>query len=138
MVMSNCSKECGGNLRGKLAKVRGLGSAKDGTAHWVAQRVTAIALVPLIVWFVTQLVFILSEADKGEILAWFAHPFNAIMMLLLLCTGMYHARLGIQVVIEDYIHCHVGKPTLLLLNKFIFTVASVVALFAIIKLHFSG
>lgn len=93
-----------------------LGSAKEGTHHWWAQRVTAIALIPLSVWFVASLVF-MTGASYGEAAAWLGFPFNALLVLLLLVFTFYHAVLGLQVVVEDYVHGEGKKIALLLLIK---------------------
>lgn len=90
------------SLRSALGRARGLGSAKDGVAHWWAQRVTALALVPLTLWFVASVVA-LTGASHGEVVAWLARPHNAVLMLALIWATFWHAALGLQVVIEDYI-----------------------------------
>jgi succinate dehydrogenase / fumarate reductase membrane anchor subunit len=95
-------------LRTPLGRARGLGSARDGTAHWWAQRVTAIALVPLTLWFVASMVALLG-APPGEVVAWVAHPVRAAMLLALLVAVFRHAQLGLQVVIEDYVHAEGAK-----------------------------
>lgn len=82
--------------------VRGLGSAREGAAHWWAQRMTALALVPLTVWFAIS-VCRLAGAEHSAFTAWLASPFNAIAMLLFTIAGFHHAALGLQVVLEDYI-----------------------------------
>lgn len=91
------------SLRNPLAKARGLGSAKDGTAHWWAQRVSAIALVPLVL-YVLYLLVSLAGADYATVRLTIAQPVNALLLILFIGTAFWHARLGLQVVIEDYIH----------------------------------
>ena len=91
------------SLRTPLGKVRGLGSAKDGTHHFWVQRLTAIGLIPLTVWFVAALVSLVG-AGHGEVVDWLSQPVPAILMLLLIVSGMYHLKLGLQVVVEDYFH----------------------------------
>jgi succinate dehydrogenase / fumarate reductase membrane anchor subunit len=105
------------SLRTPLARVTGLGSAKDGTGHWWMQRLTAIALVPLMVWFVASLVS-LAGAEQAAVKAWLQNPLAALLLLLLLGAGFYHLKLGLQVVIEDYIHGHAAKVALLIANAF--------------------
>ncbi len=90
------------NMRSPLARVRGLGAAKHGVAHWWAQRTTALALVPLTVWFAASVVA-MAGADYTEVRAWLANPVAAGLMLLLIVATFYHTALGLQVVIEDYV-----------------------------------
>lgn len=91
------------SMRSALGRVRGLGSAKSGTAHWWSQRLSAIALVPLTLWFIGSLV-VLAGASHGEIAAWVSSPIVASLLVLLVATTFYHSFLGLQVVIEDYVH----------------------------------
>ena len=91
------------SLRTPLGKVRGLGAARDGTGHWWAQRVTAIALVPLVIWFMVAMIGLLG-ADYDTVRAWLGRPLVSVLLLLLLGAVFYHARLGLNVVIEDYVH----------------------------------
>lgn len=104
-------------LRSDLGRVRGLGSAKEGVGHWWAQRVTAIALVPLTIWFVASLVF-LTDVDHATAMQWLGSPITLGLMALFLIALIYHAVLGLQVVVEDYIHSHATKLILLLLMQF--------------------
>jgi succinate dehydrogenase / fumarate reductase membrane anchor subunit len=91
------------SMRSALGRVRGLGSAKSGTGHWWSQRLSAIALVPLTLWFIGSVV-VLAGASHAEIAAWISSPFVASLLLLLVATTFYHSYLGLQVVIEDYVH----------------------------------
>lgn len=91
------------SLRSPLGRVRGLGSAKEGVDHFWAQRMTALALIPLAVWFVISLFSVLG-ADHGAVQAWVNSPVVAGLLILLIAATFYHAFLGLQVVIEDYIH----------------------------------
>ena len=86
-----------------LSRVRGLGSAKNGTHHWWIQRVTAVALVPLTLWFAVSIIK-MTGAAHSDAIAWVSRPFNAIMLLMLIIATFHHMQLGLQVVIEDYIH----------------------------------
>src|SRR5258708_16636215 len=92
-----------GDLRTPLARARGLGSAKAGVAHWWAQRLTAIALIPLVVWFAISLVM-LSGADYAMARAWIGSPRVMVLLILTIGIGLHHGQLGLQVVIEDYVH----------------------------------
>ncbi len=105
------------SLRSDLGRVRGLGSAKEGVHHWWWQRVSAIALIPLSIWFVAELVF-LTDVDRATAIRWLGSPVTLGLMSLFLIALVYHAVLGLQVVIEDYIHARPAKLTLLLLVQF--------------------
>lgn len=121
------------SLRSPLGRVRGLGAAKDGTGHWWLQRVTAIALVPLTVWFVASLA-VLAGAPYETFAAWVGQPLVAVLLVLLLGVGFWHLKLGLQVVIEDYVHGEALKLGLLLVSSFGCVVLAGLALFSVLKL----
>ena len=104
--------------------VRGLGSAGSGTSHHIHQRVTAIALLFLVPWFIYSIIAVCQVGYQGAI-DWVAQPLNAILLILTIGAALYHMRMGMQVVIEDYIAKTGTKQALLILNTF-----AVVALFA--------
>ena len=91
------------SFRSSLGKTRGLGTAHGGTHHWWVQRLTSIALVPLIPWFAISMVS-LAAVDHATAAAWLARPYNAVLTLILAVAMFHHMHLGLQVVIEDYIH----------------------------------
>jgi len=91
------------DMRTPLARAIGLGSAKDGVQHWWMQRISAIALIPLTVWFIAAIIA-QTGADYTAFVAWLRSPITDILMVLLLIALFYHAALGLQVVIEDYVH----------------------------------
>ncbi len=91
------------SLKSPLGQVRGLGSAKEGVHHWWLQRVTALALIPLGLWFVISVIF-MAGASHDDMVAWISSPFSAAIALLLIIATFWHAMLGVQVVIEDYVH----------------------------------
>ena len=91
------------SLRSDLGRVKGLGSAKEGLGHWRAQRMTAIALLPLALWFVTSLMALIN-APHAAVVAWIAKPYVAALLLALVVALFWHLKLGLQVVIEDYVH----------------------------------
>jgi succinate dehydrogenase / fumarate reductase membrane anchor subunit len=124
------------SLRTPLGKVLGRGSAGDGTSHWWVQRVTAIALIPLTLWFVIS---ILGKPlqDYPAMLAWLAQPWVAVFTILLSITLAWHSWLGVQVVIEDYVHGKGAKTLLLLLSTFLHFAAAVAAVFAVMILAVS-
>ena len=105
-------------MRSSLGRVRGLGSAKEGVGHWWAQRVTAIALVPLSIWFVVSAISLMG-ADYGEFVAWISIFGNALLMILTVLVLFYHASLGMQVVIEDYVGGEGARIIVLLAVKFV-------------------
>lgn len=125
------------DMRTPLGKVRGLGSAKDGTHHFWMQRMSAVALVPLVVFFVGLLVC-LNGANYEQVRASLANPFVALVMALFVLAGVYHMRLGMQIVIEDYIHGEGLKIVCVMLNTFFAIVVGGASLFAILKLSFGG
>ncbi len=88
-----------------LSPAKDLGSAKEGTAHFWSQRLTAFAMIPLVLWLCFSLAA-LPGMDYSAIREWLSRPFSAVLMILLIITGLYHAKLGLQVVIEDYISNH--------------------------------
>ncbi|MEO3428121.1 succinate dehydrogenase, hydrophobic membrane anchor protein [Pelagibius sp. CAU 1746] len=124
------------NLRSPLGRVRGLGSAKDGTGHWWAQRLTALALIPLTIWFVGAVVSLIG-ADYAAVAAWIASPVVAGLLILLIVATFYHAALGLQVVIEDYVHGEGAKIALLLFVKALTVVLSLSAVLSVLTLLFT-
>jgi succinate dehydrogenase / fumarate reductase membrane anchor subunit len=117
-----------------LARARGLGSAKEGVHHWWAQRLTAIALVPLSLWFIYSLVAV-TGAEYTVVIAWLGQPINAVLMLLFLFSLYYHAALGVQVVIEDYIDSEWQKIACLILVKFLVFLAGISAAISVLKIY---
>ena len=100
-----------------LGRVRGLGSAKSGLEHWWHQRLTALALIPLMVWFAVSLIVIASGTYQ-EAVDWIKDPIVAGLMILMLAAGYYHLKLGMQVIIEDYVHTEWVKITSLVVMTF--------------------
>jgi succinate dehydrogenase / fumarate reductase membrane anchor subunit len=121
------------SLRSPLGKVRGLGSAKNGTHHWWMQKVSAVALVQLTIWFVSSIVQ-MTRADYEVVINWMNSPIVAVLMLLFVTTGIYHLKLGLQVIIEDYIHSEGSKVFLQMLVTFSCVAVGTTAGFSILKI----
>ncbi|MBS0221603.1 MAG: succinate dehydrogenase, hydrophobic membrane anchor protein [Proteobacteria bacterium] len=122
--------------RTPLARARGLGSAKDGVGHWWAQRLTAIALIPLVVWFAVSLVM-LSGADYATVRAWIGSPLVMVLLILTIGIGLHHGQLGLQVVLEDYTD-GAWRVVWIVLVKFIAAVFGLAAIVAILRIGFGG
>lgn len=123
------------NLRNPLANAHNHGAAGDGVSHWWAQRFTAILLALLTVWLVYALASLVG-ADHATASQWLSSPFNAAMAILFVVTSLYHGKLGLQVVIEDYIHQRFAEVSLQLLVKLAAIIGGLLAVIAILKVAF--
>jgi len=125
------------SLRSPLGQVLGTGSAKDGTAHWWAQRLSAVALIPLTLWFLFSLL-LLPELDYVTVRTWLAVPMSGFLAMLLVVVLTYHAYLGTNVVVEDYVHAHAAKLFLLLSLRFVYVLCGGAGIFAIMRIAFGS
>lgn len=121
------------SLRSPLGRVLGLGTAKNGTAHWWGQRVSGVALALLGLWFVIALAGMPGYA-YADAVAFISAPPNAVLLMLLTVTMAYHSFLGVQVVVEDYVHAHGLKIAALVASRFAHILFAVVGLFAVLRL----
>lgn len=120
------------SLRSPLGRARGLGSAKDGVHHFWVQRVSAVALVPLSLWFI----FSVAQLAGGEFTAvrhWVSAPSVAVTLVLFLGAALYHSMLGMQVIVEDYVAHEGARITVLMLMKFIHAIVAAASIFAVLK-----
>ena len=121
-------------MRSQLGQVRGLGAAKSGGATWWAERISAIALIPLSFWFVIS-VFRLLGASRSDVKTWLGGPGVAMMMIALIIVTFWHLALGVQVVLEDYVHNESAKTASILAVKFVSLLLAIVAVLSVVKLH---
>ena len=124
------------SLRSPIGRVLGLGAAKEGSGHWWSQRVTAVALIFLTLWFVVALLRF-DSFEYDATIEWIQAPVNAVLLILLLGTLIYHSMLGVQVVIEDYVHGGLRVVTLVLVNFLHYLVAAL-GVFAVLRIAFGG
>ena len=121
------------NLRTPLARVKGLGASGEGAHHWWVQRVSAVALIPLSLWFVFAMMNHVGDSHEAAI-AWISHPGIAVMLVLYLGFMFFHAQLGLQVVIEDYVHNEPVKLVSMMLMKGLCLLAGLGAIFAVLRI----
>jgi succinate dehydrogenase / fumarate reductase membrane anchor subunit len=124
-------------LRSPLGRAIGLGSAKEGVDHWWGQRVSAAVLIALGLWFAVG-VLAHAGADRAEVVAWLRGPLTAILMIFTLIALFYHAALGMQVVIEDYVHSEWLKVSSLVSLRLICIGLAVAGIFAVLRIAFGG
>ena len=123
------------SLKSPLRRVTYLGSAKGGSGHWFAQRVSAVALVLLGLWLVVALAT-MGGASHANVVAWLSSPVSAAFAVLLVLVAAWHAMLGLQVVIEDYVGAKGQRLAVLLVVKFVFAVAAVIGVLAVLRIAF--
>ncbi len=123
------------SLRSPLGRVLGLGSAKEGTGHWLAQRVSAVALIPLTLWFMFSLLG-LPALDYATVKLWLSYPLSGFLAILLIAALTYHSYLGTAEVIEDYVRTAGSKIFSLVLLRFAYVLAGGASIFAILRVAF--
>lgn len=121
----------------EIGRVRGLGSAHEGARHWWHQRVTAAGNVLLVTWFVASL-FLLPAYDYATVTAWLSSPWVAVALILTTITVFWHLRLGVQVLIEDYVHSEARRFAAIVALNFYTVGAAALAIFSILKIAFQG
>lgn len=124
-------------MRSQLGRVRGLGSARGGTGHWWAERLTSIVLVPLTLWFIVAALH-LSGLPRAGVAHWAANPINAALLVALVLATFHHMQLGLQVVVDDYIHGEGQRMAAILAIKGTAALLGLIAVIAVLKLAFTG
>ncbi len=124
-------------IRTPLGRARGLGSAKEGMHHWWMQRVTSVALLPVSIYLVCNLDFF-TMRDSDRLIEYLAQPDINITLLIFVLCGFYHGSLGVQVIIEDYVHSAGARTALLLLNKLYFFFTGVTCIFMLLNIGYAG
>lgn len=125
------------NLRTPLSRAKGLGSAKEGTGHFWVQRLTAISLIPMVIW-VAFAVARLPSMSQADIHTWLSSPFSAVLMILFLIAACLHAKLGLQVVIEDYVSNHAVRTAAIIAVTLISFALAVIGVFSVLRIAFTG
>lgn len=124
-------------LRSPLRRVTHLGSAKEGVHHWWAQRVSSVALTLLGLWFLIALI-VNADFSYDGITQWIASPVNSVLLILFILTTVYHSKLGVQVVVEDYVSKSGAKIVVMLLINFAHAIAAALGVFAVLRIAFGG
>jgi succinate dehydrogenase / fumarate reductase membrane anchor subunit len=125
------------DFRTPLSRARGSGAAGHGAAHWVAERVSAIALIPLSLWMVYA-ALVVSRSDYAGVVGFVSYPVNAVLIVLVLLVSGWHMHAGARVVVEDYIHGMLGRSALLVLNLFLAVLVTALAVFSVLKVALGG
>jgi succinate dehydrogenase / fumarate reductase, membrane anchor subunit len=124
-------------MRSQLGRARGMGAAKSGVQHWRAERVTAIALIPLTLWFIYAVIHLAGQ-PQHDVVHFVAHPVNTVLLLALVAMTFHHMQLGLQVVIEDYVGGKTAQSAALLLNKAVALVLGLLCAVSILRMAFTA
>lgn len=124
------------DLRTPLSRVKGLGSAKEGTTHFWHQRLTALILIPLVLWLGFSLAAL--PMDYASLVGWIRRPMVTIALVLSIIATFYHAQMGLQVVIEDYVSSHSRRTVVLLISNFLCLLFGVIGVVAVLKIAFGA
>ena len=124
------------DFRTPLAKVKGLGSAKEGTTHFWRQRLTALLLIPLVLWIGFSLAAL--PVDHATLVGWIQQPWVSVALVLLVIVTFYHAQLGLQVVIEDYVSSHARRTVILLLSNLSCLLLGTIGVISVLKISFGA
>ena len=125
------------DLRSPLAKAKGFGASGEGSHHFWVQRISGLGLIALVIWICFSIAF-LPEANYQTVVSWLQSPFNAIVTLLCIILSFYHAQLGLQVIIEDYISNHSVRLTGILFVKFLSYFLMAAGVYAVVKITLGG
>ena len=124
------------SYRSFLGRARGLGSAQHGVGQFITERVTAIALVPLVLWGIWSAILV-ARGGYAEAIGWITSPLNAVLLIITLVVGFWHMQVGMRVVIEDYVEKALGRAALLVVNLFVCVLFCALAVFSVLKLAFT-
>jgi len=125
------------SLRSALGRARGLGSAKHGVEHWWMQRLTALALIPLSIYGIAAFFDSVAFGSYEDAVIWLHSPFAAVLVILFILVAFHHAASGLQVVIEDYVHCEALKLASIITTKFLAAAFALLGCIAVIRVLFS-
>lgn len=125
------------NFQSPLSKAKGLGASGTGTNIWWAQRVSAVALVPLVIWFAYFMIKAAEYQDLEVITSIFTSPFSTLLLALFIGIGLYHGNIGMKEIIEDYVHCHATKTSLIIVLQFFSFITAIAGVCAILAIHLS-
>jgi len=125
-------------FRTPLSQVRLWGSAREGTSRFIAQRLSAIALIPLLLWFVASIIFFMLKADHASLVAWIQLYWNTELLILLILVLFHHAHAGLQEILEDYLHNEIIKAILMSAMKFLVIAITVASVLAVLRIALGG
>ena len=125
------------DFRTPLSRARGSGAAGHGASHWVAERVSSVALIPLTLWMVYAALAV-SKSDYAGVVGFVSQPVNAVLIVLVLVVSGWHMHAGARVVVEDYMHKMLGRSALLVLNLFVAVLVTALAVFSVLKVALGG